>query len=213
MSRILFLGRLNNGGDRNCIYTEHVRFECGHYFSSIHNKGAAWSGGNEIRNTPYDEITTGFTVEQWARAQEIDRTLSNLGFGIKVGDDRYKVGEALANEWNNMIDSIQGCETEEEIMADERLRIMDKYNLDDNDLDMIFDYTDYHDVGAISGIYDSVEEFGKEEAYALGVFHGHTDSFTEILEDCFDYEKFGETLLEDDYAVELNDGRVVTLYF
>lgn len=212
MGRKLFLGRLNNDDDRNCIYTEHVEFECGHYFSSIHNCGAAWSGGHPIRDIAYDDITTGFTAEQWARAQEIDRSLNDLGYGIEVGDDRYKVGESLMNEWNNLIDSIQGCDVEVEIMQDERDRIGGRYNLDDDDIDEIFNYTDYHDLGAISAIYDSVEDFGEEEAFELGVFSGHKGQFKDTLESCFDYEKFGRMCLDGDYAVELNDGRVVTLY-
>ena len=138
MNRILFLGRLNNDDDRNCIYTEHVCFECGHYWSSIRNMGSAWSGGHPLHNISYDEITTGFTAEQWARAQEIDRSLSALGYGITEGDDRYLVGEALANEWNNLIDSIQDCDIEKEIMENERERIKNKYDLDDEDIDTIF---------------------------------------------------------------------------
>lgn len=212
MSEVLFLGRLNNDDDRNCIYTEHVRFEYDHYWSGIHNKGAAWSGGHSIKDTAYEDITTGLTAEQWERAREIDRCLDNLGYGIKRGDDRYKVGEALADEWNNMIDAIQGCDIELEIMENERERIKDEYNVDDDDVDEIFNYTDYHDLGAISAIYDDVETFGEEEAAALGVFSGHNDSFIGVLESCFDYGKFGRSCMESDYVVELNDGRVVTLY-
>ena len=212
MSKVLFLGRLNNGDDRNCIYTEHVRFECGHYWSSIRDKGAAWSGGHPIDEIAYDEITTGFTAEQWARAQEIARCLNGLGYGISVGDDRYKVGEALANEWNNMIDSIQGCDIEKEIMEDERDLIKGEFILDDDDLAEIFNCTDYHDIGAISAIYGSVQIFGEEEAFSFGLFSGHDDNFKSIIDDCFDYEKFGEICLESGYAVELKDGRVVTLY-
>lgn len=212
MSKTLFLGRLNNDDDRNCIYTEYVEFECDHYWSSIHNKGAAWSGGHPIKDIAYDDITTGLTAEQWARAQEIDRCLNNLGYGIKRDDDRYKVGEALANEWNNMIDSIQGCDIEKKIMEDERDRIMDAYNLDEDDIDEIFNYTEYHDLGVISAIYDDVESFGEEEAESFGVFSGHSDNYRSILESCFDYEKFGRSCMDSGYAVELSDGRVVTLY-
>lgn len=212
MSKTLFLGRLNNDDDRNCIYTEHVKFECDHYWSSIHNKGAAWSGGHPIKDIAYDDITTGLIAEQWTRAQEIDRCLNNLGYGIKRDDDRYKVGEALANEWNSMIDSIQGCDIEKEIMEDERERIMDAYNLDEDDIDEIFNHTEYHDLGVISAIYDDVESFGEEEAESFGVFSGHSDNYRSILESCFDYGKFGRSCMDSDYAVELSDGRVVTLY-
>lgn len=210
--KTLFLGRLNNDDDRNCIYTEHVVFACGHYWSSIRNEGAAWSGGHPIRNISYDEITTGFSKEQWERVQKIDRCLDKLGYGIKVGDDRYKVGEALANEWNNMIDSIQGCQTEQEIMASERDRIMDEFDLDDDDIEEIFCHTDYHDLGVISAIYGSIEEFGEEEAFSFGIFHGNTD-FKDVFDQCFDYGKFGEICLQgNDCAVKISDGRVVTLY-
>ena len=212
MAKKLFLGRLNNDDERNCIYTEHVVFECHHYWSGIRNYDAEWSCCHDIKNIAYDDITTGFTAEQWARAQEIDRTLDNLGYGITVGDDRYKVGEALANEWNNMIDSIQGCDVEVEIMQDERDRIADRYNLDDDDIDDIFNNTDYYDLGAISAIYDNVEDFGEEEAFELGVFSGHKGQFKDILESCFDYEKFGRMCLDGDCVVELSDGRVVTFY-
>ena len=212
MSRKLFLGRLNNDDDRNCIYTEHVSFECGHYWSSIRNMGAAWSGGHPLHSISYDEILTGFTAEQWARAQEIERSLSALGYGITEGDDRYLVGEALANEWNNLIDSIQDCDIEKEIMENERERIKDKYDLDDEDIDAVFDATDYHDVGVISGIYKDIETFGEEEADSLGLFSTSDSYLKDTLERCFDYEEFGRMCLESDYAVELSDGRCVTLY-
>lgn len=211
MSKKLFLGRLNNDDYRNCIYTEHVCFECNHYWGNIRNYGAAWSGGYTIKDTAYEDITTGLTQEQWARAQEIDRTLRALGYGITEGDDRYKVGEALANEWNNMIDSIQGCQTEQEIMASERDRIMDEFDLDDDDITEIFCHTDYHDLGVISAIYGSIEEFGEEEAFSFGIFSENNGNFKSVLESCFDYEKFGQICLEDGFAVELSDGRVVTL--
>ena len=75
-----------------------------------------------------------------------------------------------------------------------------------------FDATDYHDVGVISGIYEDIETFGEEEADSLGVFSNHDSTFQSVLERCFNYEEFGRMCLDNDYAIELNDGRVVTLY-
>ena len=213
MAQNLFLARLNNNDDRDaCIYTEHVKFECGHYWSGIRNFGAAWSGGKGMKDIAYEDVTTGMTAAQWARGQEIDRELSELGYGIKKGDSRYKKGAKLAKEWNFLIDLIQGCSTEKDIMADERERIKDKYDFADEGVDEIFNHTDFHDSGVVSWVYDDVENFGKEQAFQFGIFNHQDGWLKDTMDECFDYEKFGNRCLESDSAVELRNGKIVTLY-
>ena len=70
-------------------------------------------------------------------------------------------------------------------------------------------YLDYRDRGIVGCVFDNTSDLGYEEAWQLGyIKNGDT-----IAERYFDYEKFGEDLLEDENYFELSDGRVVTLNY
>lgn len=58
-------------------------------------------------------------------------------------------------------------------------------------------------------VYEDYYELGENEAWSLGYT---SQSASEIISRYFDYEKFGEDLVEEnDGYVELDDGRIVYL--
>lgn len=132
-------------------------------------------------------------------------------------EEEYK---ALCNYNENKIDLtniIKKLESEEnqnlfnEVIEEEKLYLMDEYNLNKSDIEEIFNeyYLDYKDRGCIGYVYEDSENLGYEEAYSLGYIKDN-DSITSKY---FDYEKFGEDLLEEEQYLELSDGRVVSLMY
>ena len=87
---------------------------------------------------------------------------------------------------------------------------MDKYNLDEEDVEYIFDSygLDYRDRGIVSYVFNDAYDLGYEEAYSLGYVKRNS-----VSERYFDFEKFGEDLLEEEQYLELNDGRCVYLNY
>ena len=71
-------------------------------------------------------------------------------------------------------------------------------------------YLDYRDRGIIGSVFSDSSDLGYEEAWSLGyIKNGDT-----ISERYFDYDKFGEDLVnEDENYLELDDGRVVSLNY
>ena len=88
--------------------------------------------------------------------------------------------------------------------------MVDKYDISEEDVEEIFEnyYLDYRDRSIIGCIYSNSSELGYDEAFNLG----YIKSGDVISERYFDYEKFGEDLLEEEQYMELSDGRVVYLY-
>lgn len=87
----------------------------------------------------------------------------------------------------------------------------DEYSLDDADIEKIFDeyYLDYRDRGIIGNVFKDVSELGYKEAWSLGYIEKGS-----VAERYFDYEKFGEDLVnENESYLELDDGRVVYLNY
>lgn len=63
---------------------------------------------------------------------------------------------------------------------------------------------DYQDRSIIGTVFEDSEELGREEAYSLGyVKEG------ELTERYFDFEKFGEDLIEEEMYQELESGKCV----
>lgn len=90
--------------------------------------------------------------------------------------------------------------------------LKEEYNLSDRNIEEILnEYTeDFRDRSIVSYVYDNSEEAGREEAWQLGYVQDDDSIYSKY----FDYEKFGEDLVEDDeYFMELCDGRVVRLSY
>ena len=99
-----------------------------------------------------------------------------------------------------------------EIIEEEKEYLMDEYNLDEDDIEQIFDryYLDYRDRGIVGSVFDDTYDLGYETAWSLGCVN-NDDS---IMSRYFDFEKFGEDLVNDDENyLQLNDGRCVSLNY
>jgi hypothetical protein len=56
-------------------------------------------------------------------------------------------------------------------------------------------------------VFEDTEELGREEAYELGYVGTDTNN---VVEKYFDFEKFGEDLLNEENYYQLDSGRIVT---
>lgn len=214
MSKYLFLYREKDSDDRDCcayIEAENPRWKCDHYFGSIILRGACYSG----REFPaYEDIETILTENEYSELIQFNRAIKDLGFGIKKGDERYNKGIELSKGIEHIFDKLNSNEAkefQEHIIESEIEYLKNEYSLSDKDIEKIFDeyYLDYRDRGIIGYVFNDSSDLGYEEAWSLGYIKNGDN----IAERYFDYEKFGEDLLEDENYLELDDGRVVSLNY
>lgn len=209
--RKVFLYKENVDDRDSCAYIEvsPERFECGHYFGSVTLHGACYCGHDFAK---YKDIKTVLTEEEYKQLIEFSKNISDLGYGITKGDERYNKGIELCKAIQPIYDKLLSEENEkffEEIVEEEKEYLMDEYGFDEEDIEQIFDEynLDYKDRGIVGCVYDDTYDLGYNEAFGCG----YIDS--EIAERYFDFEKFGEDLLEDDSYIQLTDGRCVTLNY
>lgn len=211
MRNKVFLYKIKDTDDRDAFaYIENspLRFECGHYFGCINLCGAAYSGSDFA---DYDDIVTILTEEEYNRLIDFDKAISDLGFGIKKGDDRYNRGLELCKNAHDIYDKLNSTENDElfdELWEEEKEYLYDEFGLDDDDCEEIAaEYPlEYRDRAMVSYVFKSVEDCGYEEAQNFG-------DIPEYLENYIDYESFGEDLINDsDSYYKLSDGRVVYFY-
>ena len=204
----------DNSEDRDCcayIEANPMRWECNHYFGSVILHGACYS---KHKFAPYEEIKTVLTKEEYAQLSKFNDEIDDLGFGIVKGDERYNKGVELCKAIQPVYDKLLSEEAEEffeQIQGEEREYLMDEYNLDDDDIDMIFDnyHLDYRDRGVVGYVFKDVYDLGYEEAWSLG----YVDNNDSIVSRYFDFESFGEDLSNDEHYCELSDGRIVSLNY
>lgn len=191
-------------------------FECGHYFAGLRLHGASWSGKSEL--PAYKDVITILCKEDYERLIEIDKALGvfgSVGCGLDQNSERKAQGQALADEGKAIIkklDSEANKALFEEIIKDEKEALMIDRNLSEEDVDYIFDnYNgDYKDREIVCAIFEDVYDCGYEEAYSLGVL----DRRNNHLEDYFDFERFGQDLVDEDKAyIELPSGKVAYLCY
>lgn len=211
----LFLYREKAADDRDCcayIDSKNPRFECNHYFGRVNLNGACYSG-HEF--PAYEDIETVLTEAEYNELIQFNKAINDLGYGITKGDERYNKGIALAKAVQHIYDKLKSEEAKEfqqKIIESEIEYMKDEYSLDDADIEKIFDeyYLDYRDRGIIGSVFKDSLDLGYEEAWSLGYIK-NGDS---IADRYFDYEKFGEDLVnEDGNYLELDDGRVVSLNY
>lgn len=212
MSEYIFLYK-ENTEDRDCcayIEAKPMRWECDHYFGSIILHGACYSDHNFA---PYENIKTILTEDEYNQLVKFNEEINALGFGIVKGDERYNKGVELCNSIQSIYDKLLSTENEKlfnEIVEEEKEYLIDEYRFNEEDIEQIFNeyYLDYRDRGIVGCVFDSVYDLGYSEAYSLG----YVDS-NSVVERYFDFEKFGEDLLEEEQYVQLNDGRCVCLNY
>lgn len=215
MSEHLFLYRVKDSDDRDCcayIDAAGPKFECNHYFSSINVCGSCYSGSEF---PVYEEIETILTKDEYEEILTFNIFIKALGYGITKGDSRYRAGIKLIDSIKHIYDKLKSDEAFaffEDIQKSEMEYLKEEYNLSDRNIEEIFnEYAeDFRDRSIVSYVYDDSEEAGREEAWQLGYVKDNEP----ISSKYFDYEKFGEDLVEDDeYFMELCDGRVVRLNY
>ena len=204
----VFLYKIKDTDDRDAfayIDDSPLRFECGHYFGCISLHGAAYSGSDFA---DYADIVTILTEEEYDRLIAFDKAIADLGYGIKIDDDRYNRGIELCESVSDIYDKLNSAENDDlfdSLWEEKKEYLYNEYGLDDDDCETIAaEYPlEYRDRAMVSCVFKSVEDCGYEEAQNFG-------NIPKYLEDYIDYESFGEDLINDsDSYFELSDGRVV----
>jgi hypothetical protein len=207
-NNVVFLYKIKDTDDRDAfayIEDKPLRFECGHYFGSISLCGAAYSGSDFA---DYADIVTILTEDEYDRLIAFDKAITDLGYGIKIDDARYKRGIELCESVSDIYDKLNGAENAalfDSLWEEEKEYMYNEYGLDDEDCEAIAaEYPlEYRDRAMVSCVFDSVKDCGYEEAQNFG-------HIPEYLENYIDYESFGRDLINDsDSYFELSDGRVV----
>lgn len=210
----VFLCKTN---DDVVIYVDNdsFNFECGHYFSGLRLCGATWCGGSNY-NTNYDNVRTPLSKGDYERLFEISKQLNDLGYGLDKNLEAQEQGRKLCAEakaiLNDKLDSETSKELWDEVVKEETEYLKDKYTLNDEDIETIFEYygNDYRDREIICAVFDSAYDCGYEEAFSLGYIK-HEDS---VSEKYFDFEQFGQDLADnDENYLEISGGRIVYLAY
>lgn len=193
MRNYTFLFKENGTDDRDCVrYVELQDIKDGHLCcdGKFNVHGACYSMSLK-EDVDYDNITTILTKEEY-------QTLCN-----PINKDLTSIIRKLESEENE--------ELFERVVEEEIEYLKGEYSLSDEDIKYIFNeyYLDYRDRGIVGYVYNDSAELGYEEAYDLGYIKRDDP----ISERYFDYEKFGEDLLEDERYLELDNGRVVSLNY
>ena len=195
MREYTFLFKENGTNDRDCV--RYIDLEdlkknevCIDGRFNVH--GACYSMSLREEDADYENITTILTEEEY-------KMLCN-----PKGKDFTSIIAKLKSEENE--------ELFERVIEEEKEYLMDEYNLDEDDIDIIFDNygLDYRDRAIVCAVYDDTYDLGYETAWSLG-YVNNDDS---IMSRYFDFEKFGEDLVNDDeYYCQLADGRCVYLCY
>lgn len=200
---------LKKEGDRDCVVyvnTTPANFECNHYFGGTSLQNACFSG-RDLEKIEYKSIKTFLTEEEFTKLQIFYNEISNLGYGIVKGDERYNKGIELISNIQPIFDKLNSEDAinfQNQIIEEEINYLMDEFDIDEEELKEIFDLTDYKDRSFISAVYRDISEVAENEVYELGYA-------TKENERWFDFESFGNDLLDDSRYHELSDGRIVLL--
>lgn len=207
----IFLYRIKETDDRDaCAYIEPPEFECGHYFRGIILHGSCYCNSDWKE---YSEIETVLTEAEYSALRDFDEQIGKFGYGIKQGSEKYEQGMKLCANIQPIFDKLNGEEAREfyeQIIAEEKQIVMDEYGLSEEQVETAFrEYPladSYQDRSIVGSIFDDVSDLGYEEAFSLGYIK--KDDF--VSEKYFDYEKFGQDLVdEEEMFLELDDGRCV----
>lgn len=210
MTNKLFLYK-DNSEDRDCcayIELNPAQFECNHYFGRVTLCGAAYYG-KEFAD--YEDIKTILTADEYAQLVQFAKDISELGYGITKGDERYQRGIELRRGIQPILDKLRGEENEalfNEIWEEEKEYLYDTYSLDDDECEEIANEygKDYRDRAIVACVFDDAYDCGYEEAIGLCF----VDRYNCTQMRYFNFEKFGQDLADEDECYhELSDGRIV----
>ena len=156
-----------------------------------------WGGKPIVSNATYvGNIREGFddfdNVETWLTEDVFNRM-------------KYADGNDTFSDVVDMIANGEHKEFEKYIRESEMEMICEEYRLDKEDVEEIIDNyqnDDYFDMNIIANVWDN--------AYTIA--ENYIDECCRIeswLKDYIDYDRLGETIVEEGYYYELADGRVV----
>lgn len=193
-----FLYRTKAADDRDCCaYIDIADLErsqtCIDGKFNIHGACYSMSLGGKYANLAYSEVDTILTEEQYNRL-----------LNPKVGDDYTDIIKTLT--------SIEAADFYEKIIASEMEYIQKEYGLNFEEIEEIYNnYSlDYQDRAIIGYVYQDSSDLGyaEMENYFAG------SNLPDNLMNYFDYEKFGEDLVnESEFYLELSSGMVVYLNY
>lgn len=213
MRKYVFLYKENGTEDRDCVkYVEITRgFECGHYFPRINLTGACFSCGFNLDEIDFNNITSILTRDEFEQLEELNVKIGELGYGITQDDERYQKGIEPYNNIKNIFKKLQSPENQSlflQIQDEEKEYLKEEYGLDDEDIECIWDNygLDYRDRGIVGHVFDNIEDASYEEADQLGYVTKENERY-------FNYETFGEDLLEGENYLELPSGKVATIMY
>lgn len=165
--------------------------------------------GSSTRGLPnYDTIETVLTEEEYNAVSDYIRVSKGI---LSNFEHLVKNSKPIVEQAIKKLQSDEGKEFFEKIMADEKEYLKEQWNLSDKDIEDIFDAYpyEYKDRAIVGVIYEDYYELGETEALNVGY---HLQSIGKIMDRYFNYEKFGEDLVEENGEyVELDDGRIVYL--
>lgn len=169
----VFLYKVINSDDRDCcayILNQPMRFECGHYFGGVILQGSCYCGGEFA---PYEEIKTVLTEDEYEALISFNKEIKKIGYGVTVGDERYKKGIELCEGIQYVYDKLNSEENQkifEEVQEEEIRYLMEEYGLSDEDVEKIFNEYAlmYRDRSIVGFMYEDYEELGYEEAWLRG---------------------------------------------
>lgn len=193
MSKYTFLFKENGTNDRDCVrYVELKALKENHLCidGKFNVHGACYCMSLKENDVDYEDITTILTEEEF-------KALCNPD-----GKDLTDIIKKLESEAN--------AELFERVIEEEKEYLMDEYGFNEEDVEQIFNeyYLDYRDRGIVGCVFDDTYDLGYEEAYSCGYVERNS-----ISERYFDFEKFGEDLLEEEQYLQLDDGRCVYLMY
>ena len=208
-----------NSEDRDCVaYIEAVpsKFECGHYFSRVQTEGTCYAGD---MLADYKNIKTILTETEYNQLLQFAKDIDKLGYGITKEDDRYIKGVELCKSIQPVYDRLLSDENQNlflEVQDEETEFLMNEYGLTKDEVMEIFNNygLEYRDRSVVACIFKDAYELGEEEAYSLGIIDAQMDKHGFPYSKYFDYEKFGEDLINDDERYfQFDDERVVCLNY
>lgn len=195
MSKYTFLFKENNTYDRDCVrYIELKDLKENHICCdgkfNVHGACYCMSLKDEV---PYEDIITVLTKEEY-----------NLLCNPVKGFDYTEIIHKLESEENEIIFK--------KVQEEEKEYLMEEYRFNEDDIEYIFNeyYLGYKDRGIVGCVYQDEYDLGYEEVAQLGIV---SRGYENLAERYFDFEQFGEDLLEEEQYCQLKDGRIVYLNY
>ena len=190
MANYVFFYRIADDNDRDvCAYIEDK-----HHLDIIGEvilNGACYSGRCfSHKDVKYEDVETFLNKKDFETLR---------GKDVSVKDFNRILAKLKSEKAQDFFNKI--VESEKEFLKEE-------YSLDDDDIEKIFNKyrEDYKDRAIVGCIFDDVEDCGREYIESCVTIESW-------LENYFDYERFGQDLVNDGDYLELKDGRVVSFNY